>query len=167
LSGKISKKSRGGGSEKKYFRVQFSNVLLYDFFNKIGIENNKSLTINKVNVPAALMPDFLRGLLDGDGSITIFNHPESQFAQIRIRFSSASKIFLVWLQKELKLVANGGYILRSSRCWQLIYAKTDSIGLIKYMYYKNNVVCLGRKERLARHCLGLQIGEDGVKFKND
>lgn len=78
LKNQITTKSRGvTGCDKKYYHVQFGNVDFYRFLNTIGIKNNKSLSIERVLLPNDFFPDFLRGLLDGDGSISISSHPES------------------------------------------------------------------------------------------
>lgn len=152
---KSSSTSRLG---KNYFHSQFSDVILYRFLNIIGVENNKSLTIRNVTVPGEYFADFLRGLLDGDGSISILIHPESKQKQVKMRFASASDIFLEWLKSRNSDLTKttGGHITRSTRCGQLTYGKEDSIILIKYMYYSPDVICLRRKLNLAQRVLDLQ-----------
>ena len=155
----ITTKSSGTAKFKKvYFDTQFSDVVLFRFLNAIGIENNKSLSIKDVAVPDKYFADFLRGLLDGDGSISILMHPESKQKQVKMRFASASDSFLEWLKsKNLSLAkATGGHTTRSTRCRQLTYGKEDSITLIKYMYYTPEVICLRRKFDIAKSVLDLQ-----------
>lgn len=160
----ISLKSNGHNN-RDYFRIQFSNVALYKFFNKIGITNNKSLTISQVEINVRFFADFLRGLLDGDGSISLSKHPESKFLQVKIRFASGSKNFLVWLMKNIKneTTVTGGFLVSVSRCWQLVYGKNDSQKLIRYMYSKDNIICLSRKKATAMSVLRLQEEQNKVK----
>ena len=54
-------------TNKKAFRVQFSDVLFYKFLLEIGLTPAKSLTIKQVAVPERYFFDFLRGCFDGDG----------------------------------------------------------------------------------------------------
>ncbi len=63
----VTKKKNGRGGYA--FRTQLSDVRLYDFLINAGLTPNKSLTIEKVSIPDLFYSDFLRGLLDGDGSV--------------------------------------------------------------------------------------------------
>ncbi|MDD4358732.1 MAG: LAGLIDADG family homing endonuclease [Candidatus Pacebacteria bacterium] len=49
LENKISVKS-DGKTKNIYYRIQFGNVKFYKYLNGIGIENNKSKTINKIAI---------------------------------------------------------------------------------------------------------------------
>src|SRR3989344_3871408 len=69
LNSKISKKSRDREQEKKYSVLQFSDVVFYRYLLNIGLKVRKSLILEKVDVPPAYFSDFLRGIIDGDGSI--------------------------------------------------------------------------------------------------
>ena len=53
---------------KKYFVVQFKNVLFYEFFISTGLTPRKSKTLGALKIPEKLFWDFLRGAYDGDGS---------------------------------------------------------------------------------------------------
>lgn len=161
----ITKKSRSAKSEKKYFHVQFGDVTLYRFFNSIGLFNNKSLTIEQVNIPDDLIADFLRGLHDGDGSISYNKHPESKHTQVRIRFSSGSHEFLIWLMSLIagKYKIDGGFIVRGGRCWQLGYGKADSMFLLSQMYLKSKYY-LKRKHDVYEEIKSLLKAENSVQF---
>lgn len=99
-----------------------------------------------MNVPSEFFSDFLRGLFDGDGTFREFNHPESQYPQIRLRFASASPRFIRWLHQEIKKeLDTKGFIANGERDENLIYGISDSLKLINYMYYSTDVVCLSRK----------------------
>lgn len=146
LKNKIGRKTREKEKTKKYYRVQFGDVKLYRFLCSIGLCPRKSLTIQKVNVPSEFFADFVRGLFDGDGSFVTFKHPESRNIQIRVRFYSASPIFLRWLQQKIsKQVGIKGFISKSARVEALEYAIADSLKILSYLYYSPSVVCLSRK----------------------
>ncbi|PIV10388.1 MAG: hypothetical protein COS49_00735 [Candidatus Portnoybacteria bacterium CG03_land_8_20_14_0_80_41_10] len=153
LKNRISKKTRGAEKIRKYHQVQFGNVKLYGFLQSIGLSVNKSLTIKHVEIPRELFQDFLRGLLDGDGNISILSHPESRYPQLRVRFASGSITFLQWLQesinKNLKL-GNRGSIQCYGRSKCLSYGKEDSIKIFRYIYYSDQIICLKRKLAKAK-----------------
>ena len=143
----IGKKSRGGSSDKKYFVLQFSDVKLYTYLVSIGLAPRKSKTIAYVKVEKPYFKDFLRGLFDGDGSISIFKNKLSKQAQVKIRFASASCTFLEWLKNKIShhTSTQGGYITNDSRVFSLNYGKSDSFKIIKFMYYTGVKFYLGRK----------------------
>lgn len=152
LTNRITKKARSNEKIKKYYRVQFGNKSLYSFFCSIGLKPRKSLTLEKVNIPSKFFADFLRGFFDGDGNFKVFRHPESQYPQIRVRFTSASPKFIRWLYQEIRReLRTRGFILKGVRSENLEYAIDDSIKLLDYMYYSSDVVCLSRKLQKVRH----------------
>lgn len=155
---KITKKTRDKSKIKKYFVVQFSDVNFYKFLLKTGITPKKSKTIKKVLVPDDYFRDFLRGCIDGDGSISIFKHKESKKPQLKIRLASASEKFLLWIQKNIKkqLKTKGGYIWKDKKknVYTLTYGKEDGGKILIFMYYSKEVVCLERKLKTA-----IKLGE--------
>ena len=153
LENKISLKKSGytKNSDRRYYVVQFGNVKLYNFLTDIGLSPNKSKTIGPLLIPPAYLADFLRGLVDGDGSIGYFMHPESKKKQFRIRITSASRHFLDWLRKRLTMrLDTKGSIEKVTRAYQLNYYKSDSRKMIRFMYYIDNLPCLKRKYDMAK-----------------
>ena len=151
LDNRITKKARGGEKVKKYYRVQFGDVQFYKFLESIGLKPRKSLILEKIDVPPEFLPDFLRGLFDGDGTFGTFNHPESQYPQLRLRFASASKQFIRWLHREIKReLHTKGFIADGERDENLIFGISDSLKLLNYMYYSPNIICLSRKFQKAK-----------------
>jgi len=151
LENKTTKKARAKEEVKKYYRVQFSNVRLYRFMESIGLKPAKSKILLKVDVPSGFFADFLRGLFDGDGTFGAFRHPESQYPQLRLRFASASKQFIRWLQQEInKRLNTSGFIENGIRDENLVYGKSDSLKLLNYMYYSPNILFLSRKFQKAK-----------------
>lgn len=151
LRNKIGLKKRGPFPNTKYFRVQFGNVKLYDFLVKIGLSSCKSHTLSSLRIPKDFFADFLRGVIDGDGSIGFFMHPESRQKQFRIRITSASKKFLEWIQEEIFNFLNlKGTIKWSQRAYQLCYYKESSRKICNFVYYKKNSLFLERKFDTAK-----------------
>ncbi|MEZ4156920.1 MAG: hypothetical protein R3B52_03085, partial [Candidatus Paceibacterota bacterium] len=141
------KKARGGEVEKKYFVVQFGDVVFYRFLMSIGLTPNKSKTLAKVDIPDKFFIDFLRGCIDGDGSITIHKHPQSKNDQLRLRLSSASQKFLEWTKERVSSLykISGGWIDKGPSVHQLCYGKADSVKILNLLYYPKVEYYLERK----------------------
>lgn len=148
---KISMQSRSNEKSKKYFVLQFSNRKLVKFYNSIGIFAAKSKSIHQITLIAGTFQDFLRGVFDGDGSISIYNNKLSRQKQAKIRFYSASKQFLNWLQSTINTctMIQGGSISFGARCYALTYGKKDAGKIIKFMYYSDDLPCLSRKKEVC------------------
>lgn len=149
IKNKIGTKSSGSVKEKKYFQVQVGDINFYRFLNSIGIMSKKSKTIGKVNIPDEFFCDFLRGHFDGDGSSYSYWDPrwKSSF-MFYTTFVSASAKHIEWLQQAIfHKLSISGHVTKSGNqaCYQLKYAKNESLILIKNMYYKPQIPCLSRK----------------------
>lgn len=145
----IGKKASGHTKDKKYHRVQFGDVLFYQFLLHIGLTPNKSKTVGIISIPTEFFFDFLLGSFDGDGYTYSYFDPryKSSF-MFYTGFTSASRVHLEWLQKEISAVlAIEGHITTNAEqsMFQLKYAKTESIILLQKMYGTKNLLGLSRK----------------------
>ena len=149
LNNSIGRKSRAQEKEKKYFQVQFGDVVFYRFLQKIGLTTKKSNTLGMVKIPGDFFFDFLRGLFDGDGTFYSYWDPRWKSSYMfYTSFVSASKKHILWLREKLdKLVGISGHVTKSGRrsIYQLKYAKSESLKLLPLIYYDDNVPCLERK----------------------
>jgi hypothetical protein len=109
LENKIGRKNSGHCLIKKYYRIQFGNVVFYRWLQKIGLTPHKSKTIAVLDIPNKHLADFLRGHLDGDGDIdtyrdyyNTYKNPKYIYDRIFTRFRSASKNHIEWLRKKNK-----------------------------------------------------------------
>lgn len=144
---KIGKKYRAKEEQKKYFQIQFGDVLFYEWLNNVGLFENKSLTIGQLNIPEDYFFDFLRGEWDGDGTITCTKDVrwKNSFA-VSLGFASGSKAFLIWLQSKInKKLGTTGHIHQGQRVLQLRYARKDSKKIFDAMFYKKGLPHLRRK----------------------
>lgn len=130
-------------------RVQFSDVLFWQFLNSIGLTPNKSKTITRVDIPDLYFFDFVRGLFDGDGSIhSYYDKRWKNSFMFYLSFTSASKVFIDWLQTEMGVRLNiKGCVTNSEGAswYQLKYAKKETQILVSNMY-KEDSICLSRKK---------------------
>lgn len=164
-SGQIVQTKRTGWAKKPSFRVQFGNVQLYRWLVKIGLHPAKTHTLGELYIPDVYFADFLRGHLDGDGSITTyrdtyntFKHPKYVYTRLYVSFLSASKQHVDWIRSKISaLFGIQGYVNSYSRkgellratMWKARFAKKASLKLLARLYYREGVPCLERKRRIA------------------
>ncbi len=150
IKNKIGRKARGGEKEKKYFVLQFGDVLFYNFLLSIGLTPHKSKTLRSIAVPDKYFFDFLRGHFDGDG--TFYSYWDLRWKSsfmFYTEFISASKAHIEWLRERIcNILKIHGHITRSGNnsVYQLKYAKGESLKLLAKMYYNKDVICLRRKK---------------------
>lgn len=109
-----------------------------------------------LNIPDLYLPDFLRGHLDGDGDIRVYQdpiYPRSQ--RLYVRFISASRLHLIWLQARIfALFKLKGHTRKATNgVYEVRYAKKESKLLLSKIYYNKNVLCLKRKRKLVEQFL--------------
>ncbi|MEW6102118.1 MAG: LAGLIDADG family homing endonuclease [Candidatus Omnitrophota bacterium] len=162
LNIKIGRKY-GSFAGTKSYRLQFGNVKLYRWLLKIGLAPNKTSNLGKINVPRRYFRDFLRGHLDGDGSIVTYIDRQMEYKGVKYKyqrlyltFYSSSPKHLEWLRSTLRyffefkgsLRILGGKN-RKIPLWRLRFAKYDSLKFLSWIYYKPNLPCLKRKRKIA------------------
>lgn len=156
----IGRKARGHELEKKYFVVQFGDVLFYRFLLAIGLMPNKSKILESLDIPNEYLLDFLRGHFDGDGTFYSYWDPRwrSSF-MFYLEFISASEKHIFWLREIIRGIAGiSGHITRDGRhiVYQLKYAKAESLKLLPKLYYDTRVVCLSRKRKKIERALAVE-----------
>ncbi len=164
LKNKIGQKT-SGQTKRKAFRIQFGDVNFYRFLLRIGLTENKSKTLGKLEIPDRYFFDFLRGHFDGDGTFHSYWDPrwKSSFMFYTI-FVSASKKHVEWLQEKIsKLLAIKGHITKAKNnsCYNLRYAKSESLKLLPRIYNSKSVVCLSRKYLKIKKALAI-IGRQDI-----
>ena len=163
LSNAIGETFDNGLATKPAYRIQFGNVQLYRWFLKIGLFPRKTYTIGKLEIPDKYFRDFLRGHLDGDGSVwtykdyyNTFKNQKYVYNRLWIRFISASGIHIKWLAGTIqKLLPVKGHIFerkpqkrlkskmnQTTSIWEVKFAKKESLKLLQWIYYKSNLPCL-------------------------
>lgn len=156
LSSKVGIKNKGQVNQAYY--LEFSNRSFYEFLLSIGLTPRKSLTLARVDVPEEWFADFLRGVIDGDGSIRNWIHPSNGIEQWSLRVYSASRPFVEWLggqiEKQFEVTGAIHQDVRKgpkSNLFVLKYGKIAAKVILGECYYKGSLG-LERKARLAGEC---------------
>ena len=158
----IGRKGNGSSPNKKYYVVQIGDVLFFNFLMSIGLTPAKSKTLGKIAIPDEYFFDFFRGSFDGDGCTYSYWDPrwKSSFMFYTV-FVSASEAHIIWLRSEInRRLGLVGHINKSKKnpCYQLKYAKRESLVLLRKIYYSPKVRCLSRKRLKIKQMLAI-VGE--------
>lgn len=128
----------------KSVRLTIRSCVMTDDLKHLGVIENKSLKTKIPNIPQQYFKDFVRGYFDGDGSVGI--HMKNQ---IRTRFFSGSKEFLIELSQ--KLYDEIGIQIptiskdKRSECHEICYSTKNSKLIFDYLYSDPNCMKLDRK----------------------
>ena len=154
------------GGYGRAYRLQWTSRPFHVWLRSIGLTPAKSLTIGRLDVPDEYFADFLRGCVDGDGSIVTYvdryntpKNPAYVYDRLFVSLASASSEFVEWIrQTTRRLRGVSGHLTvwaaeGRTRMWRLRYGKKDSVTLLRWMYYAPDVVALRRKREHAERAL--------------
>jgi hypothetical protein len=169
LGSKICNHTGSYNSKGKYFHITCSSVKFYKFLISIGLTPNKTKTLGPVNIPDRYFIDFLRGHLDGDGTILTYIDKYNiykgvRYANLRIYifFISVSYNHISWLYRNIKInLAITGTLIQKIdyrkghhlKMWVIKFSKKESVKLIHLLYYKPGLPTLERKRKIAMQIL--------------
>lgn len=147
IDNKVSLKSNGISKVKKYYYVQFGDVLFCRWLVSLGITGAKSKTLGPVKIPIVYYADFLRGCFDGDGTVTAtWDKRWKSSLYVTSGFASASLPFLRWLRwMNGELFGIHGSISVGTRVWNIRYCKQETHVLMQAMHYQSGLPHLARK----------------------
>lgn len=141
----------------------YSTKIVKDLYDK-GCFNNKTHTIIFPSwLNNDLIPHFIRGFFDGDGSISIgkFN--------ITLNFVSGSYLFLESIKKEFEKldIFDCKISKNKSNCWYMTWQKIDDIiKIYNYMYKKSTIQLDRKKEKFEFIFSNYDIIRDQINLNN-
>lgn len=126
---------------------------MVESLKKYGVVERKSLhTVFPNNIPIELYPHLLRGILDGDGSVSFYARRGRKCHVKAIRFCQGNEQFLKDIVDHLFNYCGIDKIntyKEKDSLWSIAYRKDDSmIKIIQYLY-KNATIYLTRKKHLC------------------
>ncbi len=134
--------------------VKISDPNYRTFLTSLGLTPAKSRTVGPLDVPDAAFPDFLRGCIDGDGSVWITHRQGRPLFGIQI--ASGSEHFINWVQQTFtRLTGLLSHIYRRPRRWDLRFNARYAAALSEWIYYAPDVPCLSRKREVWEQYLAM------------
>ena len=146
------------GINKEYYSSQLKivNKIMIQDLKSLGIMENKSLVISEVkDLPQEYIPDFIRGVFDGDGNISLsYVQTKTKGEQIYLRWRliSGSKKLLEFIQdqlKTLKVPYKKIYCTNKTdgkTIYTLEYSGKNAEQIFELMYQNNPQLYLKRKK---------------------
>ena len=156
-------------------RLSIRSKIIVDDIKKLGGKSNKSLDACFPKVPVKYLPDFIRGLWDGDGTIFYSKRDQSYESH----YCSASLKFINELYETLKrsIVLLSGRVKEKSNkkgVYYINFYKNDTVRLKRFIYSNNSdlkVIAKYNKfldaERLLINSVFLPFGVARRRIKND
>lgn len=148
--------------KRRYHRVQWGDVVLYNFLLTVGLMPNKSRQLGALEIPDNLFFDFLRGSFDGDGCFYSYFDPRwGKSFMFYLNFTSASAAHIDWLRKTLqRLLGVKGHISlvkgdgqKRHQVSNLRYAKKETLKVLQAIYKYPDAPHLSRKRLKIEHAL--------------
>jgi hypothetical protein len=129
-----------------------SNKMVADL-KKYQITDNKSLnTVFPTNIPKEFYPHLIRGILDGDGSISFYSRPNRKAHTKAIRFCQGNKQFLndlvTYLEKNVYIKPVNIYQEKES-LWSIAYRNNESLYKLYHYLYNDATIYIKRKKDLC------------------
>ncbi len=131
------------------YTIKFRNKEAISFMMDNELTERKSLTVKFPNIPDKVLPDFIRGYFDGNGSVVLHKTKYNIYGQISITCGSLN--FLESLQNRLRENNIHAHIYRDGRSTNASYylrviKRSEIEKMYEYMYSNlNGTVCLRRK----------------------
>lgn len=146
-------------SKQQAYQLQIRNQTIYRSLLDLGLTPRKSKTLKLPFVPTDVLPDFARGVFDGDGTIWYWQDPRWRHPwQMKASFYSGSRVFLEQLQLQLQQHAglSPGTLTILPTAFELRYCIRDGVKLYRWMYRDQSSLCLPRKRERFEKFLALK-----------
>lgn len=169
LQAHILENSNDTYAKKPCYRLDWSDITFYNWLVSIGLMPAKSLIIGAIDVPDRYFRDFLRGHLDGDGTVmsyidkSNFYHGRNYIAiRLYLKFISASRLHLEWLLRQIRLLAlvHGSFESKMTiiggkahYIYTIKFSKNEALKLLDWIYYQEDLPSLQRKSGFARQLM--------------
>ena len=122
--------------------VAFRSRHLVERLKMLGVTPRKSLTAALPMVPLELLPHFVRGIIEGDGTV------DAPAGRLRVTINSASPAFMTGLRDTLPFNGSFFAIGKQSRMhplWRLVYSMREAKKLCAWLYQDSEGLRLTRK----------------------
>jgi hypothetical protein len=163
---------------KNCYRIAIYNKEIRQWLTNNKCIPNKSLILEFPNIPEQYLPDFIRGCIDGDGSISHKQYKRYRnkngkpylFYSTHYTLTSASKAFINEFDKILqsknidhsiitskpgtkKSIIDGRQILHKNTLYQITGGHRSAFHFLNWIYYPDHQISLKRKRDLANEII--------------
>ena len=148
-------------------RIRFWNKDIFDWFEQHGCSPNKSLNVEFPDIPSEYLPDFIRGCIDGDGSViyTKYLKKGKYYPKINVYLCGSSISFLKKFEEILQSrginssfvfktnTKSQGKILYKNPHYRVLMNDSHARNFLKWIYYDGHKMSMPRKRLMAEKIL--------------
>lgn len=144
----VRRKNKG-----KHWRIVFTSKRITQWLKSLGLTEAKSLTITFPTIPDEYIGAFLRGVLDGDGSVTeSFYRSGQQCVDISVSWFTASIAFRDGLMSTLKSCGiRAAMRINNDNVWRVYVSHHESLRKLHDLMYHNEGVCSLMRKHVPYH----------------
>jgi hypothetical protein len=143
-----------------------SNKIIANRLREIGLYESKSLTIGMPNIPHEFMPGFIRGCIDGDGSIRLMKTKSKFNGTLSVYICGKSKMHKGIQEYFESIDIDSKYYIQENGVWRVQIFKADSIKTLGSLIYSSSEVpCLKRKRDIYEYWLNVLHPQRRLWFK--
>ncbi len=162
-------------------RIEIANQDLAHWLLAWGCHERKSLTVEfPTEVPDKYLADCVRGVFDGDGSLTVTtyrkvkNGRSYQYPKVNAYICSGSRGFISGLKEKLEAIGfcpsmyearkkehliirrdKSTSFVKAGVTWRLQLADRSALPFLRWMYYPGNPMAMPRKAALASRAMSV------------
>jgi len=146
---------------KIQYTLYLSSRKIYNKLIQLGLKPNKSKIVRMLKIPKKYFFHFLRGVIDGDGSVYTQQdkYKNKTYTFLRVSIVSASIPFLKSLQKEINELSGLRLknLTKNRTAFLVKYSTKESLKLLKLVYKDSINLRLERKYNKYMEYLGLSL----------
>ena len=128
----------------------------------LGVTSNKSQDLKPINIDTSLLPHFIRGYFDGDGSVYLLNYKSRNRPLIKAGFNFVGTLdFLKFINQSMPIQSTIKKDKRTKFTYSLSFDSIKRYFLIRdYLYLNSNVYLNRKKEKIDLINLKLKKGSE-------
>lgn len=127
------------------WRIQLGSKEWFNDLLKLGLTQNKSLSLRLPKVPRRYFGHFVRGYFDGDGCVYFgyLKYADRSYSRwiLMTLFTCGSRVFLEELRQELRRygISKGTIVRKTKGSFELKFSHHDSLALYQLMYHTGQI----------------------------
>ena len=137
------------------YTVTFGSKIMFNDLLLLGVKPNKTTNLEPPAIKENLIRHYIRGYIDGDGSVCVSKEKtgKSIFSVSVVGRESVISWITKHLSKACELKSTGSYKFKTLTV--LKRTQKQAIKIAEYIY-KDNIVCLKRKEDKYKEYIGVK-----------
>ena len=149
LLNEINSDSKINIINNKYSNIKICNKRICESLISHGVVENKSMIVKLPNVDETLLPHLIRGIFDGDGTISISKNKNANTYRSRVKIVSGSPYLINSLHDVFTLWGVSSYKYfdkRGKGCHEVYITKKEDVKNFYKIIYENANIFMHRKK---------------------